>query len=143
MLVVCIVERLDVVAPPGLEVGGAPHILLHLHHPVHLGLLHLRQVHNILCEALAFERASFSHLFPLGAVAVGDHLLLLQWNRGLFCGQDFLIVGGDDLLHVWAGGVRELQVLPVEDLAQGPILGEALVDEGEDLAPMLVFTFME
>ena len=69
---------------------------------------------------------------PLGAVAVGDHLLLLQWNRGLFCGQDFLIVGGDDLLHVWAGGVRELQVLPVEDLAQGPILGEAFVDQGEE-----------
>ena len=69
---------------------------------------------------------------PLGAVAVGDHLLLLQWNRGLFCGQDFLIVGGDDLLHVWAGGVRELQVRPLEDLAQGPILGEAFVDQGEE-----------
>ena len=51
---------------------------------------------------------------------------------GLFCGQDFLIVGGDDLLHVGAGGVRELQVLPVEDLAQGPILGEAFVDQGEE-----------
>ena len=132
MLVSCIVERLDMMAPPGLKVGGAAHILLHLLLPVHLGLDHLRQVHNILREALALERAAISCFLPLGAVAVGEHLLLLQWNRGLFCGQDFLIVGGDDLLHVWAGGVRELQVLPVEDLAQGPILGEAFVDQGEE-----------
>ena len=41
-------------------------------------------------------------------------------------------MGGDDLLHVGAGGIGDLQVRPVEGLAQGPILGEALVDKGEE-----------
>ena len=36
MLVSCIVERLDMMAPPGLEVGGAADVLLHLLLPVHL-----------------------------------------------------------------------------------------------------------
>ena len=31
MLVVCIVERLDVMAPPGFEVGGAPHIYIYIY----------------------------------------------------------------------------------------------------------------
>ena len=36
MLVVCIVERLVMMAPPGFEVSGASDILLHLLLPVHL-----------------------------------------------------------------------------------------------------------
>ena len=44
MLVVPVVEGFAVVAPPCFEISGAPHVLLHLHLPVHLGLDHLRLV---------------------------------------------------------------------------------------------------
>ena len=70
MFVVKVVERLVMVSESGLEVGGAPHVLLHLHLPVHLGLLHLRQIHNVGCKALTLERASVGRQLTLGAVAV-------------------------------------------------------------------------
>ena len=58
MLIVCMVERLGMMAPPGLEVGGAPHILLHLLLPVHLGLDHLCLVDDVRYQALALEWAA-------------------------------------------------------------------------------------
>ena len=58
MLVSCIVERLDMMAPPGLKIGGAAHILLHLLLPVHLGLDHLCLVDDVRYQALALEWAA-------------------------------------------------------------------------------------
>ena len=60
------------VSESGLELGRAPHVLLYLHIPVHLGLLHLCQVHHVGGQALALEGASISLLLPLGiAVTAG------------------------------------------------------------------------
>ena len=132
MLVVFVVEQLFMISEPGLKFGGAPHVLLHLLRPVHLGLLHLRQVHHVGRQALALERAPVGLQLPLAAVAVGQLRLRLEGDGRLSVGQDFPVVGGDDLLHVGAGGVGYLQARPVEGLAQGSILGEALVDEGEE-----------
>ena len=58
MLVVPVVEGFAVVAPPCFEIGGAPHVLLHLHLPVHLGLDHLRLVDHVGDEALALAWAA-------------------------------------------------------------------------------------
>ena len=72
MFIIFIVERLFMVSESCLEFGGAPHVLLHLHLPVHLGLLHLRQVNHVGGQALALEGASISLLLPLGiAVTAG------------------------------------------------------------------------
>ena len=112
MLVVGIVKRAVVLSPPWLEVGGAAHVLLHLLLPVHLGLHHLSLVDHVLCQALALEWA-FADLpqLPLRAVTGGWRRLLLQRAPAwLDVGQEFPIVRGDDLLHVRAGGVGELEV---------------------------------
>ena len=71
-------------AEPGLEVVGAPDVLLHHHRPVHLGLLHLRQVHDVVHLAVSIERATVGFQSPLGTVAVDFGRLLLQRDRGLF-----------------------------------------------------------
>ena len=133
VLVVRVVERFVMMPPPCLEVGGAADVLLHLLLPIYLGLHHLRLVDDVGCQAFALEwaAASFLHLL-LGAVTRCGRRLLLDRDGWLDVGQDLSIVGGDDLLHVGAGRVGELEVRPVEGLAQGPILGEALVDEGEE-----------
>ena len=133
MFVVWVVERLVMMSPPGFEVVCAADVLLHLLLPIYLGLHHLRLVDDVGCQAFALEwaAASFLHLL-LGAVTRCGRRLLLDRDGWLDVGQDLSIVGGDDLLHVGAGRVGELEVRPVEGLAQWAVLGEALGDQGKE-----------
>ena len=133
MFVVWVVERLVMMSPPGFEVVCAADVLLHLLLPIHLGLHHHRLVDHVGDEALALEWAA-THLLQLPPRAVASLGLwrVLHRNWRLDLSQDLPVVGGDDLLHVGHGGVGQLQVGPVEGLPQRAILGEALVDEGEE-----------
>ena len=66
-------------------------------------------------------------------------LLLLLWHRGLGLGQELLVVAGDNLAHVGAGGVRQLEGAPVEYFPQWAVFGEALVNMSQELSPNVCF----
>ena len=111
MLVVTIVERLVVMAPPGLEVVRTADILLHLLLAVQLGLHHLRLVDNVGGKALAIKWAATNLLQQPPRTVAGLGLRSILHRDGwLDVCQDLPIVGGDDLLHVQAGRVGQLQV---------------------------------
>ena len=71
MLVVTIVERLVVMAPPGLEVVCTADILLHLLLTVQFGLHHLRLVDNVGGKALAIKWAATNLLEQLQVLVSG------------------------------------------------------------------------
>ena len=81
MLVVTIVERLVVVAPPGLEVVRAADILLHLFLAVQLGLHHLRLVDNVGGKALAIKWAATNLLQQPPRTVAGLGLLYISYMR--------------------------------------------------------------
>ena len=114
MLVSIMCERFVMVGQSCLEIGGATDILLDLDLPVHRRLGHLCQVNHIGVQALALQGALASQPLCLGAVA--RPRLLLLWDWRLAVGQHLPVVGRDDLLHIGAGRVGDLQVAPVEDL---------------------------
>ena len=95
---------------------------------VHLGLHHCCLVGQVLVQAEALQDAGPSLLDGLGAGAGLLHLL----RQAL--GQDLLVVRGEDLLDVGAGGVGHLESAPVEDFAQWAVFWETLVNQGQELS---------
>ena len=104
-----------------------PDVGLHLLLAVHRGLDHRGLVNIVGGDAFSLEWALASQ--PRRPWAVAAPLLLLRNS----CGQHLLVVLGHHLLDVGAGSIADLQGLAVEDFAHQGALGEALVDQGQEL----------